>query len=73
MKLSVSLPEADVELLDELAQAHGYGSRSAVLQQAVRLLRAAETSAAYESAWEEWAENDDAEDWDKLAGDGLQR
>ena len=47
MKVSVSLPDDDVRLLDGYAQSQGIGSRSAVLQQAVRLLRAAELGDAY--------------------------
>ncbi|MGQ0850035.1 MAG: ribbon-helix-helix domain-containing protein, partial [Actinomycetota bacterium] len=40
MKLSVSLPDEDVEFLDQYAQTQGYESRSAVVHKAVRLLRA---------------------------------
>ena len=42
MKLSVSLPDEDVEFLDQYAKTQGYDSRSAVVHKAVRLLRAAE-------------------------------
>ena len=41
MKLSVSLPVDDVAFLDEFAQAAGMDSRSAVLQRAIAMLRAA--------------------------------
>ena len=40
MKLSVSLPEDDVEFLDAYARAQGITSRSAVVHKAVRLLKA---------------------------------
>lgn len=50
MKVSVSLPDADVEFLDAYAQSQGLDSRSAALQKAVRLLRASELGAAYEDA-----------------------
>jgi Arc/MetJ-type ribon-helix-helix transcriptional regulator len=46
MKVSVSLPEEDVAFLDARAHAQGYGSRSAVVHEAVRLLRASELTAA---------------------------
>jgi Arc/MetJ-type ribon-helix-helix transcriptional regulator len=50
MKLSVSLPDDDVEFLDSYAQAQGLPSRSAALHKAVRLLRGAELAPAYEDA-----------------------
>lgn len=67
MKVSVSLPEEDVEFLDAYAAAQGISSRSAVVHKAVRLLKAAGLGSAYEDAWAEWG--DDA--WDQAAGDGL--
>lgn len=72
MKLSVSLPDDDVEFLDDYARAQGAQSRSAVLHRAVRLLRASELTADYEDAWQEWTTSGEAEDWDVTAPDGLQ-
>jgi Arc/MetJ-type ribon-helix-helix transcriptional regulator len=71
MKLSVSLPDEDVEFLDAYANEQGYASRSAVLHKAVRMLRGAELGVAYEDAFAEWEESGDAEAWDVTAGDGL--
>jgi Arc/MetJ-type ribon-helix-helix transcriptional regulator len=71
MKVSVSLPDEDVEFLDAYAREQGFDSRSAVLHKAVRLLRAAELGADYDSAWQEWAQSDDAALWDVAAADGL--
>jgi Arc/MetJ-type ribon-helix-helix transcriptional regulator len=71
MKVSVSLPEEDVEFLDSYARAQGIGSRSAVVHQAVRLLRAAQLGDAYEQAWASWASSDDAATWDSAVADGL--
>lgn len=71
MKVSVSLPDDDVEFLDAYAHDRGVGSRSAVLHQAVGLLRAAQLGAAYQDAWESWTESGDAEAWDAVASDGL--
>lgn len=71
MKVSVSLPDEDVEFLDAYADAQGFASRSAVLHKAVRLLRASELGPAYEQAWDEWAAGGDAEAWEATAGDGL--
>jgi Arc/MetJ-type ribon-helix-helix transcriptional regulator len=71
MKVSVSLPDEDVEFLDQYAKTQGYDSRSAVLHKAVRLLRAAELGADYANAWDEWSESGDAADWDAVVVDGL--
>ena len=71
MKVSVSLPDEDVEFLDSYAESQGLPSRSAVLHKAVRLLRGAELAPAYEDAFISWDESDDAGDWDATAGDSL--
>jgi Arc/MetJ-type ribon-helix-helix transcriptional regulator len=71
MKLSVSLPDDDVEYLDEYARAQRLGSRSAALHKAVRLLRASELGSAYEDAWMEWAESEDDQLWGAVVDDGL--
>jgi Arc/MetJ-type ribon-helix-helix transcriptional regulator len=71
MKVSVSLPDEDVEYLDSYARSQGIASRSAVIHRAVRLLRASELGAAYEQAWDEWSASDDAKAWDGTAADGL--
>jgi Arc/MetJ-type ribon-helix-helix transcriptional regulator len=71
MKVSVSLPDEDVEYLDAYAQTQGLESRSAALQKAVRLLRASELGADYEDAWAEWATSGDAELWDAATADGV--
>ena len=71
MKVSVSLPDEDVEFLDSYARAQGLRSRSAVLHKAVRLLRGAELAPAYEEAFVSWEASDDAVDWDITAGDNV--
>jgi len=70
MKVSVSLPDDDVEFLDQYAERVGAGSRSAVLHRAIRLLRASELASAYEDAWREWTASDDAMAWENTAADG---
>ena len=72
MKLSVSLPKDDVRFIDSYGRAAGARSRSAVIQRAVRLLRAADLGAAYAEAWQEWEAND-ATLWETAAADGLER
>ena len=71
MKLSVSLPVDDVAFLDEFAQAAGMDSRSAVLQRAIAMLRAAELVDDYAGAFDEWGHSSDAPAWESAAGDGL--
>ncbi|HYE76813.1 MAG TPA: ribbon-helix-helix domain-containing protein, partial [bacterium] len=63
MKLSISLPAEDVEFLDAYASEQGYGSRSAVLRKAVRVLRASELGPAYEDAFADWEATGEAEVW----------
>ncbi|MCA1670989.1 MAG: ribbon-helix-helix domain-containing protein [Actinobacteria bacterium] len=71
MKLSVSLPEDDVEFLDEYASSHGVASRSAAVQQAIALLRTHALSDSYEQAWADWEAGEDASLWEAVASDGL--
>lgn len=70
MKLSVSLPDEDVALLDEYARAEGLPSRSAALQRAVRLLRHPDLEDDYEAAWREWEASGDADAWSSIVDDG---
>jgi Arc/MetJ-type ribon-helix-helix transcriptional regulator len=71
VKLSVSIPEPDVEFIDAYASEHGAASRSQVVQRALALLRASELGAAYEGAWEEWDDSGDADAWSATSADGL--
>lgn len=71
MKVSVSLPDDDVEFLDHYAESEGLPSRSAALHRAVRLLRGLELAPAYEDAFVEWDGSEEAADWDVAVGDQL--
>jgi Arc/MetJ-type ribon-helix-helix transcriptional regulator len=71
MKLSVSLPDADVEYLDSYARKTGDTSRSAVLHKAVRALRASELGGAYEDAWNSWESAGESAAWETTTADGL--
>ncbi|HYZ56650.1 MAG TPA: ribbon-helix-helix domain-containing protein [Streptosporangiaceae bacterium] len=71
MKVSVSLPEDDVEFLDSYAHDQGLESRSAALHKAVGLLRTAQLTGAYEDAWKSWTASEDAEAWESVTADGL--
>lgn len=71
MKVSISLPDEDVDFLDAYANSQGFASRSAVVHKAVRLLRASELGPAYENAWQEWSKGDEGDLWEPTASDGL--
>lgn len=71
MKLSVSLSEDEVAALDRYAHAAGLSSRSAAIQQAIRLLGDPELEDAYAAAWDEWEASGDAAAWEQTAADGL--
>jgi Arc/MetJ-type ribon-helix-helix transcriptional regulator len=73
MKVSVSLPEEDVEFLDEYVRKRGFPSRSAVVQRAVSLLRAGGLLAAYDEAFDDWAVSEDAAIWEQSVGDAWAR
>jgi Arc/MetJ-type ribon-helix-helix transcriptional regulator len=70
MKLSISLPDGDVEFLDAYATASGFRSRSAVVHRALRLLQASQLGAAYEDAWAEWSSSEEPT-WEGATADGL--
>jgi Arc/MetJ-type ribon-helix-helix transcriptional regulator len=72
VKVSVSLPEDDVEFLDSYARTQGIESRSAAVHKAVGLLRATQLGDAYEEAWDSWEGSDDASAWESAAADGLE-
>lgn len=71
MKVSISLSDDDVEFLDAYAERLGVASRSAVIQRAVRLLRASELGAAYAAAWDEWEASGDSDVWNEVVDDSL--
>ena len=73
MKVSVSLPDEDVEFLDRYTADHDMPSRSAAVHKAVRLLRASGLGAAYENAWSEWENSGENERWEPTVGDGVSR
>ena len=71
MKLSVSLPEEDLEILDEFVRTAGLPSRSAALQHAVRMLRLPDLEQDYEAAWQEWEASGDQAAWSVTTADGI--
>lgn len=71
MKLSVSMSEEDVALLDQYARTAGLPSRSAVLQHAIRLLRQVDLEHDYAAAWEDWDSSGERIAWEGVVADGL--
>ena len=71
MKLSISLSNEDVAVLDEFARTAGLPSRSAAVQHAVRMLRLPDLEQDYEAAWEEWEASGDEAAWSVSVADGV--
>ncbi len=71
MKLSISLPDDDVVALDDYARRSGLRTRSAAVQQAIKLLRHPDLEEEYEAAWKEWGTSTDDRAWEATAADGL--
>jgi Arc/MetJ-type ribon-helix-helix transcriptional regulator len=71
MKISISLSDDDVALIDEFARSAGLSSRSAAVQHAIRLLRLPHLEDDYAAAWDEWQASGEHSAWDTTTGDGL--
>lgn len=71
VKLSVSLADSDVAILDRYMKNTGIASRSAVIQRAIRLLGDPGLGDDYVAAWDEWQRSDDAALWEAASGDGV--
>jgi Arc/MetJ-type ribon-helix-helix transcriptional regulator len=71
MKLSVSLSDDDIAVLDAYVKKTGLSSRSAALQRAVQMLRYPALAEDYSDAWAQWSADGDAEAWEGTAGDGV--
>lgn len=66
----MSIPDDDLEFIDQYASDHGVRSRSGVVHRAVALLRSAELGGDYAAAWSEW-DGTEAEAWEGVIGDGV--
>ena len=67
MKLSVSLSDDDVAILDDYVRKAQLPSRSAGLQRAVQLLRYPDLEDDYARAWNEWDNAEERDAWDGTA------
>jgi Arc/MetJ-type ribon-helix-helix transcriptional regulator len=72
MKLSVSLTDEDVALVDEYLSRSGLKSRSAVIRRALHLLRQPDPEEDYAAAWEEWARSGEQKAWESTTADAPQ-
>ena len=71
MKLSVSLSEDDVRVLDAYVIRAGLSSRSAAVQRAIRMLRHPTLEQDYGNAWAEWSTAGESDAWEDATDDGL--
>ena len=71
MKLSVSLSEEDVAVLDAYVEQAGLPSRSAGVQRAIGMLRYPTLERNYDEAWSEWTAAGEESVWENVAADGL--
>jgi Arc/MetJ-type ribon-helix-helix transcriptional regulator len=71
MKVSVSLPPADVEFLDDYVHGRGGKSRSAAIHEAIALLRREALEDEYAQAWAEWDASGENQVWELATGDGV--
>lgn len=71
MKLSVSLSDDELAVLDAYVKNAGLPSRSSGVQRAIRMLRFPTLEQDYRDAWSEWSESGEAEVWESAVGDGL--
>ncbi len=71
MKLSISLSDAHVALIDLIKEQGGFESRSAVIQHALSTLDSSRGEAAYAAAWTEWEDDGDEALWASAGADGV--
>lgn len=70
-KLSLSLNEKDVAFLDQQTLEGRFASRSAAVQEAVRMLRESRLADAYAEAFAEWRESGEEDVWAAASADGV--
>ena len=71
MKISVSLQEEDLRILDEHVRSANLPSRSAAIHDAIELLRLAFFEQDYADAWDEWGASGAEDAWAGATSDGL--
>ena len=71
VKVSVSLSDDDLAVLDRYVHRTGLPSRSAGVQHAIRMLAHPTLEEDYAGAWQEWSDTGQDEPWETVVGDGL--
>lgn len=71
MKVSVSIPDSDLDYLDRQVAAGLYPTRSAAIHAAVRSLRTRDLEAQYADAARDWRDSGDEAAWEVTIADGL--
>lgn len=71
MKLSISLSDEEVAVLDDYVERVGLPSRSAGLQRAIRMLRYPSLEDDYDQAWAQWSVAGEEDVWEQTVEDGL--
>lgn len=72
MKLSVSLSDNDIAILDAYVKQAGLSSRSAGLQRALQMLRYPILEDDYAAAWQQWSTDEEtAYGWEGTAADSI--
>jgi Arc/MetJ-type ribon-helix-helix transcriptional regulator len=71
MKLSVSLSDEDVRVLDAYVKQARLPSRSAAVQRAIRMLRYPALEEDYGHAWAEWSAAGEGDVWEDAGDDGF--
>ena len=66
MKFSINLPAAELNFLDKCVEDGRYPSRSAVVLDALRLLRSADLGTMYADAFTEWDKSKEGIDWNAV-------
>lgn len=72
MKISISVPDEQVELIDRVMTAQGLTSRSAAIQQGIELWLNQALVDDYAAAFKEWDGSGDSAAWEAVVGDGLE-
>jgi Arc/MetJ-type ribon-helix-helix transcriptional regulator len=72
VKVSTTLPAADVAFIEDYVSRHNLSSRAAAYHEAVRELRHRDLETAYADADREWYDSPDAALWDATVGDGIE-
>ena len=71
MKVSISLCEDELRLLDELVECHKLSTRSAGVRRALKALRSEQLAAEYEACFSDPQFGEGSDLWDATVADGL--